>query len=256
MKSRIQRVQALVFDVFGTVVDWRGSVIREGRRFGRTHGIAIDWGAFADAWRARYHPSMQRVRTGEMPWTGLDELHRASLDALLAQFGIAGLPGIAVDHLNRVWHRLSPWPDARLGLRLLRRRYTIATLSNGNVALLTAMAKHASLPWDCILSAELFRHYKPDPEVYTGAAALLGLAPEEVMMVAAHRNDLEAARACGLATAFVPRPLEFGTGSRQEPRGARYIDVVADDFVKLAARLGEIAPGCREAAIAGHLRRV
>jgi 2-haloacid dehalogenase len=252
MKSRVRRVRALVFDVFGTVVDWRGSVIREGRRFGRAHGIAIDWGVFADAWRGRYHPSMQRVRTGELPWTGLDALHRASLDALLGEFGIAGLPDDAIDHLNRVWHRLAPWPDARRGLRLLRRRYTIATLSNGNVALLTAMAKHSSLPWDCILSAELFRHYKPDPEVYTGAATLLGLAPGEVMMVAAHHNDLEAARACGLATAFVSRPLEFGRGARQEPRVARYVDVVAGDFVELAARLGEIAPARREAAVVGR----
>jgi 2-haloacid dehalogenase len=231
-------VKALAFDVFGTVVDWRGSIIREGRALGRAKGLDVDWAAFADDWRAGYRPSMDRVRRGELPWTDLDTLHRMVLDRILAQFRIRGLNAADKAHLNRVWHRLRPWPDAVAGLARLKRRFVIATLSNGNVALLTNMAKHAGLPWDCILSGELFRHYKPDPEVYRGAAELLGLAPREVMMVAAHKGDLRAAQGAGMRTGFVPRPLERGAGRKVDLAPEPWIDVTAADFNDLAAKLG------------------
>lgn len=230
-------VKALAFDVFGTVVDWRGSIIDEGAAFDKARGTEVDWGRFAGAWRAKYRPSMDRVRRGELPWTNLDALHRLSLDELLDEFGIAGLDEAGVDHLNRVWHRLRPWPDAVPGLTRLRERFVLATLSNGNVALLVNMAKRAGLPWDCILSAELVRAYKPDQVVYESAAALLGLAPDEVMMVAAHPDDLRAAAGAGLRTAFVPRPLEWGP-DRPPPAADLPFDVVAADFLDLATRLG------------------
>jgi 2-haloacid dehalogenase len=229
--------KALVFDVFGTVVDWRSTIIREGEALGREKNIYVDWGAFADAWRSRYAPSMDRVRRGEIPWTKLDDLHRASLEELLAEFGIEGLSGAEKDHFNRVWHRLDPWPDAVEGLTRLRQRYIIAPLSNGNVALLTNMARRAGLPWDLVLSAELVRHYKPDPETYLMPPLLLDLEPEQVMMVAAHVYDLRSARNYGLRTAYVPRPLEFGPGVEAEPPDPAF-DLVARDFVELADRLG------------------
>jgi 2-haloacid dehalogenase len=236
-RSRAPAVKALVFDVFGTVVDWRGSIIREGRLLGRRKKLEVDWPAFADAWRAGYRPAMARVRSGELPWTKIDDLHRMILDGLLAKFGIRGLTEEEIDRLNRAWHRLAPWPDARAGLAKLRRRHVIATLSNGNVALLVNMAKHAGLPWDCILSAEVVRHYKPDPETYLGAADLLGVAPHELMMVAAHKDDLHAARACGLRTAFVPRPREYGPGARADVSREPAFDVHARDFNDLARQL-------------------
>ncbi len=237
MTQPLRAVRALIFDVFGTVVDWRGSLIAEGRRLGRAKRLHVDWEAFADAWRAGYRPAMARVRSGALGWTSIDTLHRMILDELLARFGIEGLSEQEIDHLNRVWHRLRPWPDARAGLRRLKRDHIIATLSNGNVALLTNMAKFAGLPWDCILSAELFQHYKPDPETYLGAARLLGLAPQAVMMVAAHKDDLRAARACGLRTAFVVRPLEYGSGQRVDRRPEKDFDINARDFNDLAAKL-------------------
>ena len=224
--------KALIFDVFGTVVDWRGSVIRELEELGREKGLDADWPAFADAWRGRYAPSMDRVRNGELPWTKLDDLHHASLEELLDEFGIDGLSEGEKDHLNRVWHRLDPWPDAVEGLAKLKKRCVIAPLSNGNVALLTNMAKRAHLPWDLILSAELVRHYKPDPETYLSAPRLLDLRPEEVMMVAAHVNDLLAARENGLLTAYVPRPLEFGPGAEADPPDPSF-DLTAKDFIEL-----------------------
>jgi 2-haloacid dehalogenase len=229
--------KALVFDVFGTVVDWRSTIIREGEALGREKNIYVDWGAFADAWRSRYAPSMDRVRRGEIPWTKLDDLHRASLEELLAEFGIEALSRAEKDHFNRVWHRLDPWPDAVEGLARLRQLYIIAPLSNGNVALLTNMARRAGLPWDLILSAELVRHYKPDPETYLMPPLLLDLEPEQVMMVAAHVYDLRSARNNGLRTAYVPRPLEFGPGVDAEPPDPAF-DLVAGDFVELADRLG------------------
>jgi 2-haloacid dehalogenase len=229
-------VKALTFDVFGTVVDWRGSIIREGTEWGKAKGLRVDWAKFADRWRAGYGPSMDKVRKGTLPWTNLDALHRLILDDLLKEFQIAGLTEEEKDHWNRVWHRLRPWPDAVRGLTRLKRKYVLATLSNGNVSLLVEMAKFAGLPWDAVLSAELFRHYKPDREVYLGAADLLGSKPAEVMMVAAHSGDLKAARACGLRTAFVSRPLEW-PGKADSAEGESF-DVVAGDFLDLAVKLG------------------
>lgn len=233
MQSNPSEVKALTFDVFGTVVDWYSSIIAEGEKFRDTHGIDVDWAQFALRWRAGYGPAMNKVRYGELPWQNIDALHRLILDDLLDEFNITDLSEADRDYLNRAWHRLKPWPDAVNGLTRLRKRYIVATLSNGNVALLTNMAKFAGLPWDCILSAELTGHYKPDPEVYETAAALLGLSPSEVMMVAAHPGDLRASQAVGFQTALVPRPLEYGPGRVQEVT-AHPSDLVASDFNELA----------------------
>ena len=237
MAANRRAVKALVFDVFGTVVDWRSSIIREGKALGRRKRLRVDWVAFADAWRDGYQPAMARVRSGELGWTKIDDLHRMILEGLLKQFSIRRLAEREIDDLNRAWHRLRPWPDARRGLALLKRDYVIATLSNGNIALLTNMAKNAGLPWDCILSAEVFRHYKPDPEAYLGAADALGLAPAEVMMVAAHKSDLRAAKASGLKTAFVRRAREHGPNVRVDVSAERAFDVNADDFLDLARQM-------------------
>ena len=230
-------VRALIFDVFGTVVDWRGSVIREGEELGRKKNLDVDWAAFADEWRGRYAPSMDRVRRDELPWTNLDALHRTSLEELLEEFGIEGLSEEEIDHLNKVWHRLDPWPDSVAGLARLKERYVISTFSNGNVALLTNMAKRAGLPWDLILSAELVKHYKPDPETYLMAPNLLDLRPDEVMLVAAHPSDLRAAQTHGLRAAYVLRPLEWGPKGEAEPADPSF-DLVVDDFVELAEKSG------------------
>ena len=233
----VSDVKALVFDVFGTVVDWRGSVIREGEELGRKENLDVDWAAFADEWRGRYAPSMDRVRRGELPWTNLDALHRASLEELLGEFGIEGLSEAERDHLNKAWHRLDPWPDSVAGLARLKERYIISTFSNGNVALLTNMAKRAGLPWDLILSAELVRHYKPDPETYLMPPDLLDLRPEQAMLVAAHPSDLRAAQTHGLRAAYVLRPLEWGPGGEAEPADPSF-DLVVDDLIELAEKLG------------------
>ena len=234
-----RHVRALVFDVFGTVVDWRSTVVREGAALSAAKGVDdVDWSALADAWRAGYFSHMQRVRSGEIEWTTIDRLHRAILDTLLPRFGLDGLDDGERDTLNRVWHRLEPWPDAVAGLDRLKRRFTIATLSNGNVSLLVDMAKRAGLPWDCVLSAEMFGHFKPDAEVYLGAARMLDVAPAELLMVAAHPSDLAAAARAGLRTAYVPRPLEYGpAGALRDPPGDLVFDHVARDFHALAAQL-------------------
>ncbi len=233
----ILSVRALAFDVFGTVVDWRSAVIRDGEELSRKKGLEVDWATFADEWRGRYAPSMDRVRQGEMPWTNLDALHRASLEELLEEFGIEGLAEDEKDYLNKVWHRLDPWPDSVSGLTRLKERYIITTLSNGNVALLTNIAKWAGLPWDLILSAELVHHYKPAPETYLMVSSLLDLRPEQVMLVAAHPSDLRHAQENGLRTAYVPRPLEWGPeGEAEEPDPL--FDLFAEDFIELAVKLG------------------
>ncbi len=234
----IAAVRALVFDVFGTVVDWRGSILRELEAFGRAKGIAADWARFVDDWRGGYRPAMQRVRSGAVPWTNIDGLHREILDAILVQHGITGVTEDETRHLNHVWHRLDPWPDTIAGLNRLKSRFIIGTLSNGNVALLVNMAKRAGLPWDVVLSAELARHYKRDPEVYRMALALLDLEPRQLMMVAAHPDDLAAAAQQGLRTAYVSRPLEHGPNASLERVSSDAFDVVADDFLALAAQLG------------------
>lgn len=230
-------MKALAFDVFGTVVDWRSSIIAELETFGKSQGLQRDWPAFADNWRAGYAPAMDRVRRGELPWTRIDDLHRAILVDLLDGAGIRVADG-EIDHLNRAWHRLDPWPDSVAGLTRLKERFVITTLSNGNVSLLTNMAKHAGLPWDCVISAELFRHYKPDREAYLGCAELLDVAPHELTLVAAHPSDLRAARAAGLGTAYVARPLEFGPGRAPHPVEQGEFDIVATDFGDLADQLG------------------
>jgi 2-haloacid dehalogenase len=231
-------VKALVFDTFGTVVDWRTSVAQEVAQLAKRKGITVDPEKFADTWRAGYGPSMNRVRTGELPWTKLDALHRMTLDKLLVQFGISGLTEAEIDNLNRAWHRLRPWPDAVGGLTRLKKKFIIAPLSNGNISLMTDLAKHSGLPWDVILGAELARHYKPDREVYLSAAEILDLKLDQVMMVAAHLGDLRAAKAVGLRTAFVPRPLEFGHGGKPDATPDSSVDLTAKDFNDLAARLG------------------
>ena len=230
--------KALAFDVFGTVVDWRGSIAREAAALGAALGVDADWAAFADAWRAGYKPAMQRVRSGALPWLRIDALHRLILDELRPRFGLGDLSEAECDQLNRAWHRLDPWPDAVEGLLRLKRRYVITTLSNGNLSLLTNMAKRAGLPWDCVISAELFHHYKPDPQTYLGTADLLGIAPVELMLVACHPSDLRAARAAGLRTCYVARPLENGAGVAPEPMEDGEFDFVAGDFNDLAAQLG------------------
>jgi len=231
--------KALIFDTFGTVVDWRGSIIEEGTAWGKSKHFEIDWAGFADRWRAGYAPSMEKVRRGELPWTKLDDLHRMILDELLMEFRMMpALNEAEKDHLNRVWHRLKPWPDSVAGLKRLKKKFTIAPLSNGNVALLADMAKNAGLPWDLILSAELAKHYKPDKESYLTAVSLLGLKPEEVMMCAAHINDLNAARSFGLRTGFIHRPNEYGSTRQADKAGPGQFDVVSKDIVDLASQLG------------------
>jgi 2-haloacid dehalogenase len=229
---------AIVFDTFGSVVDWRGSLIAELTAFGRERGVNADWTALVDAWRGSYHPSMDRVRKGQQPWTVLDDLHRASLNRLVEEFGIRGLSEADMQHINLGWHRLKPWPDSVMGLARLKRKFVIGPLSNGNVALLTNMAKHAGIPWDVVFGSDLFQHFKPDPETYLGVAKLLGLEPGQLMMGAAHNNDLAAARKCGLMTGFFPRPTEYGPHQSRDFAAEQEWDVVATDIEDMAAKLG------------------
>ena len=231
-------VKALAFDVFGTVVDYRGTIIAEGEALNRERNLAVDWASFADAWRALYRPNMDRVAHGELPWMNLDALHRIALDELLTQFGVTSLSEAEKQRLNRVWHRLRPWPDAVAGLTRLRAQYILATLSNGNVALLVNMARQAGLPWDCVFSAELIQAYKPDPRAYQMTYRLLDLRPDEVMLVAAHPDDLRAARGQGLRACFVPRPLEAGPQATPPTIAEPEVDLVAADFGELAQLLG------------------
>ncbi len=238
MKPALAGVKALTFDVFGTVVDWRGSIAREVRAFAAEKKLRVNAVKFADAWRSGYRPAMNRVASGELPWTKIDDLHRIILDEVLVKFRVSAFNDTEKAELNRVWHRLKPWPDTLRGLKRLKKNFTISTLSNGNVALLNNMAKNAGLPWDLILSAEIFHHYKPEPEVYLGAADMLGLQPGEVMMVAAHKDDLRAAARQGLRTALVLRPNEYGKGRHPDLSPDPAFDINAADFNDLAAQLG------------------
>lgn len=232
-------IKALIFDVFGTCVDWRSGVARETAAVAKRLGLALDPLAFADAWRARYQPQMETVRSGKRAWTILDVLHRESLVALLPEVGLAGkLSEAEIDDFNRAWHRLDPWPDTVAGLTRLKRKFIIAPQSNGNIALMVNMAKRAGIPWDCILGAEVVRNYKPVPQAYTDAVRVLGLTPPEVMMVAAHNNDLAAAQKQGLSTGFVPRPTEKGPEQKTDLSATGNWDIVASDFNDLADRLG------------------
>ena len=228
-------IRALVFDVFGTVVDWRSSIIREGELLGRAKNLKVDWAAFADAWRAGYRPAMDR--TAKDGWQNIDTIHRSILNELLAKFDLH-LEENEIRHLNLAWHRLMPWPDSVPGLNRLKTRYIVATLSNGNVSLLVDMAKNAGLPWDTVLSGELIEKYKPDPEVYRMAARLLGAAYDETMLVAAHPPDLLGAQRAGIRTAYVPRPLEHGPKPLVPPPAGAKFDYTASDFLDLARQLG------------------
>ena len=232
--SQADAPQVLAFDVFGTVVDWHSGIAREVQAL----RPSVDGGSFALAWRAGYQPTVQRVRSGELGWTRLDELHRLILDGILKDFGLDDLSEAQKQHLNKAWHRLDPWSDVVAGLTRLKTRHTLCTLSNGNIGLLTNMAKRAGLPWDCVLSAEVFRAYKPDPATYLGVAQTFDLAPAQVMLVAAHQDDLAAARACGLQTAYIERAFEFGRAQPKDvspnPANTRH----ARDFLALADQLG------------------
>jgi len=234
----LSEVKALIFDVFGTVVDWRSSIINQCQELGRLKGVDADWGEFADSWRGQYRPFMDKVRNGNLPWTNLDALHRMSLDVVLDQFGLSGFSDSERDQMNLFWHNLSPWSDSVPGLYRLKSRYIIATMSNGNIALMTNMAKNGGLPWDCILGAEVAQHYKPDPESYLTAVNLLGLKPNQVMMTAAHQGDLLASQKVGLQTGFIPRPMEHGPDRTPDPTPDPSFNVVATDFMDLATKMG------------------
>jgi 2-haloacid dehalogenase len=229
-----QSPRILAFDIFGTVVDWHGSIVRELEVL----YPQVDGNAFALAWRAGYQPAMQRVRSGELGWVRIDELNRMILEAMLPTFGLEHLSEAERQHLNRVWHRLDAWPDSVAGLLRLKTRYTLCTLSNGNIGLLTHMAKRAGLPWDCILSAEVFQAYKPDPATYLGVAKVFDVAPEQVMLCAAHHDDLAAARACGLQTAYIERPLEFGVTQVKDVSPKAGNDFHTRNMLQLAELLG------------------
>ena len=227
-------MKVLAFDIFGTVVDWHGSIVKEVSAL----YPQVDANAFALAWRAGYQPAMLRVRSGELGWTRIDELHRLILEDLLPRFGLQHLTESERVHLNRVWHRLDPWPDSVEGLTRLKRKFTICSLSNGNLGLLTNMAKRAGLPWDCVLSAEVFKAYKPDPATYLGVAHVFDVPPQEVMLCAAHHDDLAAARACGLGTAYIERPFEFGSAQPKDVSPQVGNDLHATSISHLADLLG------------------
>lgn len=226
--------RVLAFDVFGTVVDWHAGIQRE---VTQVLGPRVDAGAFALAWRAGYQPAMRRVMSGQLGWRLIDDLHRIILETLLEQFGVRDLTEAEIVHLNKSWHRLDPWPDVVAGLTRLKARYLICTLSNGNIGLLTHMAKHGGLPWDCILSAEIFKAYKPDPATYLGVARVFDLAPSDVMLVAAHQDDLAAARSCGLQTAYIERPAEFGADRIKDVSPDPANTLHARDLLDLADQL-------------------
>lgn len=238
MNADASGVRALVFDVFGTVVDWHGSVAREVRQVARAKGFRVNAVKFARTWRAGYRPAMDRVLRGEAPFEKIDVIHRAILEDVLKQFKITALAEGEKTHLNLVWHRLKPWPDSARGLKRLKSKFIIATLSNGNTSLLVNMAKFGGLPWDCIFSSDTFKLFKPDPGMYLGAAGMLDLKPEQVMMVAAHKPDLRAAAKCGLKTAFVKRPHEHGRGATLDLASEPEFTVNAESLLDLADQLG------------------
>ena len=230
--------QVLLFDVFGTVVDWRGSVIEELESFAATQRLDADWATFTDEWRAGFRELQASIARGDTPWLTMDQIHRKVLDRLLAARAMNEVADAALEDLNRAWHRLKPWPDTVEGLTRLKRRFIISPLSNGNLSMLVRLAKNAGLPWDCVLSTAMFSSYKPNPDVYQGAARMLDVDPQEVMMVAAHAYDVDGAKAAGFRTAYVFRPEEFGPGRGEDPGDVSRFDVVAASFVELARALG------------------
>ncbi|MEB0032058.1 haloacid dehalogenase type II [Undibacterium sp. RTI2.1] len=233
MQSMHKNIRVLAFDIFGTVVDWHGSIVKEMQRI----APQVDGDRFALAWRSGYVPAMQKVMSGSLPWMKIDALHRLILDDILPQFGLGHLDESQRQDLNKIWHKLDPWPESVTALSQLKSRYTICTLSNGNVNLLTNMAKHGGLPWDCILSAEIFKKYKPDPATYLGVAELFDVAPAQVMLVAAHQSDLAAARASGLQTAFIERPMEYGAKQSNDISPVAENTFHATDLLHLADQL-------------------
>ena len=236
-ETELGAIRAIVFDTFGTIVDWRTSLVKSLEEFGRKTDLEAAWDRLVDHWRAAYQPNLDRVRTGELEWTVLDELHYSALVRLLPEFGLTSLRESDLLFLTNCWHRLAPWPDAIDGLHRLRRKYIIGPLSNGNLALLVDLSKFAELPWDVVFGADLFRHYKPDPETYLGVCDLLRLRPEQVMMGAAHNYDLKAAKALGLRTAFILRPTEYGPGQTTDLSAESTWDIVAVDLIDLAGKL-------------------
>ena len=229
-------VKALFFDVFGTLVDWRGGIAREGEAFLAPRGLRLDWLAFADAWRGEYQPAMEEVRSGKIAFARLDVIHRRMLDRIAPRFGLDSVDDAGRDALTLAWHRLDAWPDVRGGMERLRERYLLAPVSNGNIALMVDLARRNHIHWDAILGAEIAGDYKPKPRVYLAAAEALALAPAQCMMVAAHTSDLQAAAACGLASAHVARPDEKGRGRGESKPGAA-VDVAASSIEDLAAKL-------------------
>ena len=227
-----------MFDTFGTVVDWRSSIVAECKALAASKGLSFDAESFADAWRAGYHPAMDQVRRNERPWANIDVLHREQLDELIGQFELAGLSEDEKVHLNCVWHRLNPWPDSVPGLTRLKTRYILSTLSNGSFACLVNMAKHAGLPWDCIFCADIVRHYKPDPETYRGVIAFLDREPGEVMLVAAHNYDHRHAASHGMRTAYINRPTEYGPNQQTDLRAEGDWDIIVDSMTELADAMG------------------
>ena len=230
-------VKAIVFDTFGTVVDWRGSIIRDLSKWSEEHEVKADWAQLADLWRRQYEPQKERVRRGEIPWTNIDDLHYEALCSLLPQLGLSHLSQVQRNEINRVWHRLEGWPDSVAGLTRLKVRYILGPLSNGNIALLVNMAMHARLPWDSIFSAEHFQQYKPHPATYLGVCKQLCLQPRQVMLCAAHNYDLRAARALGLKTAFIARPAEYGAGQTTDLVPEDDWDVVAQNMQDFATHM-------------------
>jgi len=238
MTSFLPEIKALTFDVFGTVVDWRGSVIRDGEALSRRTGVKVDWGAFADAWRGEYAPSMRPIREGTREWVNLDVLHYENLVTTVKKLGVEGLSEQDLRWLNETWHRLDPWPDAAEGVARLKRKYVVVTLSNGNVALTIDLLRHGKLPFDSVLGAEIAKQYKPHPQAYLTTVSLLQLQPSQVLMVAAHNSDLRGASKAGLCTAYVIRPTQFGPGQKTDLAPEGDWDVVANDFLDLAEKLG------------------
>lgn len=231
-------VKALLFDVFGTVVDWRGSIIRDMQRFGKAHQINNDWQQFALDWRALYQPAMETIRSGNRGYVTLDQLHRENLQQLLEAYELNTLDDSTLNHINQVWHRLQPWADTLPGMARLKKHHILASLSNGNVALMVNMAKHSSIPWDMILGSETARGYKPEDKVYLHSAHMLGLQPEQCMMVAAHNDDLRAARNLGFKTAYINRPYEYGDGQTTDLHAEESWDIIGDNMTDIADSLG------------------
>lgn len=232
----MKEVQAVMFDVFGTVVDWRSSIANEVKQISEL--AQVDSEKFADRWREKYQPAMEQIRSGFRPWTKLDDLHYENLLEVLKEFGIDTMSEEKIRDLNFAWHRLNPWEDSVEGLYRIKSGYIIATLSNGNVSLIVNMAKNANLPWDMVLGAEVVRHYKPQPESYLKSAEMLDLPPTACMLVAAHNSDLVAASQCGFKTAFVSRPNEHGPNQKIDLEATGDYDLVADSFLELADQLG------------------